>query len=120
MTIQLRPGETRHGGARSGAGRKPIFGISEREMKHLMKALRDEAKERGVAWQQQFVGHLYSDDWREAAAFFKMLTDRLFVRSSEQDITVNKYDGPGILLPERLPDPADAFHTAEADSGVSH
>ena len=109
-----------HGGVRPGAGRKPIYGISERETKRLMKALRDEAREKGVSWQEQFVGHLYSDDRREAAAFFKMLTDRLFVRSSEQDITVNKYDGPGILLPEQLPDPADAFHTTEADSTATH
>ena len=94
------------GGARPGSGPKPAFGISEREMKRLMTELRKKAKEKGQNWQARFVEHLYSDDWREEAAFFKMLTDKLFVKTSENESTVTTHAAPAIVLPEQLPDPA--------------
>ena len=74
-------------------------------MKRLMTALRKKARETGRNWQEEFVEHLYSPDWREAAAFFKMMTDKLFIKKSEVDMNVSKTQGPSIFLPEQRPDP---------------
>ena len=74
-------------------------------MKRLMSALRKAARERGESWHERFVSHLYSGDWREEAAFFKMLTDKLFVKTSDSEINVNqRHVGPTIYLPEEVPE----------------
>lgn len=93
------------GGARANSGRKPIFGISEREMKKLLAAIRKKAREQGSSWETQFAEHLFSEDWREAAAFFKMFTDKLFVKATQSEHDVSQPQGPGIFLPEQRPDP---------------
>lgn len=94
------------GGARPGSGRKPIFGMSEREMKKLLAAIRKKAREKGTSWEAEFAEHLFSIDWREAAAFYKMFTDKLFVKATQNETDIGKAQGPGIFLPEQRPDPA--------------
>jgi hypothetical protein len=80
--------------------------LSEREARRLLTAIRAEAKRRGTSWETEFARHLFSDDWREAAAFFKMLTDRLFTKATALDVTVQRFTEPAIYLPEQRPDPA--------------
>ena len=99
-----RPGTTTRGGARPGSGRKPAFGLSDKEVKHLFLELKREAKERGETWQRNFVKHLYSDDWKEAAAFHRMLNEHVKVTRSEKHVTTK--EAPPIALPEIRPDPA--------------
>lgn len=92
------------GGRRAGAGRKPVFGLSEREMKRLLSALKREGKENhhGKTWQRKFAEHLYSDNASEALPFFKMLTEKLFVAGSVSETTSHK-GSVGIYLPEKRP-----------------
>ena len=99
-----RPNTTPRGGARAGAGRKPVYGVSDAELKKLFRALKAEAKARGESWQDNFAQHLYSDDWREAAAFHRMLTDQIKVRRSESHVTTKNQESP-VTLPEIRPDP---------------
>jgi len=103
---KARPGTTPRGGARPNSGPKPIFGVSEKELNGLFRALKKKAKETGKTWQDLFAGHLYSDDWREAAAYHRMLTDQIKVRKEDKHVTTQKVEGPAIFLPEERPDPA--------------
>lgn len=102
-----RPNTTPRGGARPGAGRKAIFEISSGELKGLFKALKKKAKETGKTWQDLFIEHLYTpSDWREGAAYHKMLTEHIRVQKSERHVEITKHEGPAIYLPEEAPDPA--------------
>jgi hypothetical protein len=103
---KARPNTTPRGGARKGAGRKPTFGISEIELKGLFKALKKQAKERGENWQENFAKRLFSDDWRESAAFHRMLTDQIKVNKQEKRVEITENKGPAIFLPEERPDPS--------------
>lgn len=101
-----RPSTTPRGGKREGSGRKHTFGLSEAALRKLFLALKKQAKEAGQSWQENFAKHLYSEDWRESAAFHRMLTDQIKVNKQEKNINVTKHDSPTIYLPEEKPDPA--------------
>jgi len=103
---RTRENTTPKGGKRPGAGRPAVFGVSEKELKGLFSALKKKAKEEGKTWQDLFADHLYSDDWREAAAYHRMLTDQIKVSKQEKHVEVKKVEGPAIFLPEERPDPA--------------
>ena len=98
-----RPGTTQRGGARPGAGRPATFGISERELNKLFKALKKEAKERGQSWQANFAKHLFAEDWHEAAAFHRMLTDQIKVNRNVQETP--KEEKKPVALPALGVDP---------------
>lgn len=99
-----RPGTTQRGGARPGAGRPATFGISERELKHLFKALKKESKERKQSWQENFAKHLFAEDWHEAAAFHRMLTDQIKVNRNVQEPPQKEKEKP-VALPKLGVDP---------------
>lgn len=103
---RTRENTTPKGGKRPGAGRPAVFGVSEVELKALFKALKKEAKERGQSWQENFAKRLFSDDWRESAAFHRMLSDQIKVNKQEKHVTEVKAEGPAIFLPQERPDPA--------------
>jgi len=112
-----RPNTTPKGGKRHGAGRPKgtgVFGISQEELRSLFKALKKEAKKRGETWQENFAKHLFSDDWRESAAFHRMFTDQIKVRREEKKIDVTEHKGPAIFLPEENPDPAKVIPIRQA------
>lgn len=101
-----RPGTTHRGGPRPGAGRPATFGISERELKGLFKALKAESKKRGETWQENFAKHIFSNDWRESSAFHRMLSDQIKVSKAEKQITTTEKKDAPLVLPAIKPDPA--------------
>lgn len=109
-----RPGTTPRGGARMGAGRPATFGISEREFKKLFKALKVEAKKQGQTWQENFAKHLFSDDWHEASAFHRMLSDQIKVNKADKQITTTEKKESPMILPAIKSDPAKIVELKQA------
>jgi hypothetical protein len=123
------PGKTDgRGGARPGAGRKPVYVISEKEIKKLVRAARKKAEETGKTLADVLIDLAYQkDDKRTALGALRIYFDHTIVKNTERDINLNqhqhtgpniykindrgemvitKFGGTTIGLPEMLPDPA--------------
>jgi hypothetical protein len=92
------------GGKRAGAGGKPH--ISEREFKGLLGAVKKQAKEKGMTWQEWFAKQMLGPDKDRSARFTKMFMDQLKVRVTESNVNVTHSSGPSVYLPQEKPDPA--------------
>ena len=123
------PGKTDgRGGARPGAGRKPIYVISEKEVEKLIDAADKKAKETGKSLADVLIDLAYQkDDKRTALGAIRIYLDHTIVKSAEKDINLNDNQNAGpnickindrgewvvakpgssrIFLPEIKPDPA--------------
>ena len=97
------------GGKRENAGRKSTFGLSEQEMRRLLRALRAVGRENGgKSWQRMFAEHLYAGNAAEALPYFKLLTEKLFVAGSTSERSTG-HRRPTIYLPEELPENVEAI-----------
>jgi hypothetical protein len=77
------------GGARPGAGRKPIYEISESELKQLVKAAKKKAKETGKNLADVLIDLAYQiDDKRTALQALRVYFERVIIKSTERDITI--------------------------------
>lgn len=92
------------GGRRSGSGRKPQ--IVEKEFKRLLAAIKSEAKEMGLTWQEWFAKQMLGKDKERSARFAKMFMDQMKIGIQETSVTVNDNRAPAVYLPEEKPDPA--------------
>ncbi len=91
------------GGARPGAGRKPIYEISDSELKQLVRAAKKKAKETGNSLADVLMGLAYQiDDKRTALQALRVYFERVMVKSTEKDININERvpSGPLILSEE--------------------
>ena len=93
------PGKTDgRGGARPGAGRKPIYVISEKEVEKLVEAAEKKAKETGKSIADVLIDLAYQkDDKRTALAAVRIYLDHTITKTTEKDINLNenqnnKYD----------------------------
>ena len=123
------PGQTDgRSGTRPGAGRKPVYVISEKEKKKLVKAAKKKAKETGKSLADVLLDLAYQkDDKRTALGAIRVYFEHTIVKNTEKDINLNqhqyagpniytindrgemvitKYGGSTIGLPEMKPDPA--------------
>jgi len=123
------PGKTDgRGGARPGAGRKPVYVISEKERKKLVKAANKKAKETGKSLADVLIDLAYQkDDKRTALGAIRIYLDHTITKATEKDINLNDNQNAGptifktndrgervvtklgssrIFLPEQKPDPA--------------
>ena len=122
------PGKTDgRGGARPGAGRKPTYVISEKEVKKLVKAAEKKAKETGKSLADVLIDLAYqTDDKRTALGALRIYFDHTIVKNTEKDINLNQNQNVGptiyktndrgemiitqigsssVYLPELKPDP---------------
>jgi hypothetical protein len=135
------------GGARPGAGRKPIYTVSEREVKRLVKAARKKAKESGQDIAEILMGLAYQvDDKRTALGAIRIYLEHTTVNTVEKDDSQPRryiggplilsqtamalyrelsdeerdriFPGPRIVLPELRPDPAKQFSLADHSKKV--
>jgi hypothetical protein len=135
------------GGARPGAGRKPIYTVSEREVKRLVKAARKKAKESGQDIAEVLLGLAYQvDDKRTALGAIRIYLEHTTVKTVEKDdsqpgryiggpLILSQaamalyralsdeereriFPGPRIILPELRPDPAKQFSLADHSQKV--
>ena len=115
------------GGSRPGAGRKPVYVISEKEVKKLVKAARGKARETGKSLADVLIDLAYqTDDKRTSLAAIRIYFDHTIVKNTEKDINLKqghtgpsiykindrgeavltKFGSSSICLPEMKPDPA--------------
>ena len=123
------PGKTDgRGGARPGAGRKPAYIISEKEVEKLVEAAEKKAKETGKSIADVLIDLAYQkDDKRTALGAIRIYLDHNITKTTEKDINLNDNQNTGptifktndrgemvitqlgssrIFLPEIEPDPA--------------
>ena len=75
------------GGKRIGAGRKPIYEISDSELKQLVKAAKKKAKETGKSLADVLMGLAYQiEDKRTALQALRVYFERVIVKNTEKDI----------------------------------
>ena len=87
------------GGKRPGAGRKPIYEISDRELKQLVEAAEKKAEETGKSLADVLVGLAYQiDDKRTALQALRVYFERVIVKNTEKDITINSGGPDGLLI----------------------
>ena len=116
------------GGTRPGAGRKPIYVISEKEVKKLVEAAEKKTKETGKSIADVLIDLAYQkDDKRTALGAIRIYLDHTITKTTEKDINLNDNQNAGpnifkindrgewvvakpgssrIFLPEIKPDPA--------------
>jgi hypothetical protein len=114
------------GGARSGAGRprkKKIY--SEKVKSNYLRAARELAKEYGESIEKAVLRLAYLKETQDAVkiAVLKCYNEALLIRTSEKDVNVNKFSGPDIRSPIRLPptkpDPAKVIEMEEKQAEKS-
>jgi hypothetical protein len=89
------------GGKRPGAGRKPIYEISDRELKQLVKAAKKKAKETGKSLADVLIELAYQiDDKRTALQALRVYFERVIIKSTERDINITPDNqwGNGVLI----------------------
>jgi len=112
------------GGARQGSGPKPRMTLTQKQLKQMIAKARTFAHEHGVTIDEILLGIIYdarviemkdrnhkkvklaavSDKVRVAA--IKVWKDCTMGKYVEQNVNIKDSRGPGIYLPELLPDPA--------------
>ena len=127
-----KPKNTAWGGARSGAGRKPKYMLTDNQVKHMLKKARKLAKETGRDIDDILLGIIYgvergheviiikgrgnakkkikvivsATEVKDALAAIRLFKDYTMSKTSEQNINVTKQSGPAIGLPPMREDPA--------------
>lgn len=87
------------GGARPGAGRKPIYEISEHEVKQLINAAKKKAKETGKSLADVLLDLAYqTKDKRTALGAMRIYFDRVIIKNTEKDITISKTMTSGVFI----------------------
>ena len=97
------------GGKRPGAGRKPTPGVSDRQVKAMLRVAAKLKRETGVSIDEILVRLIYSGKSKvmEKLAAIRLFKDYTMARTSQVNMDVVKHEtGPGIYLPEEQPDPA--------------
>ena len=94
------PGKTDgRGGARPGAGRKPAYVISEKEVKKLVEAAEKKTKETGKSIADVLIDLAYQkDDKRTALAAIRIYLDHTITKTTEKDINLNDNQNSGITF----------------------
>jgi len=99
------------GGKRLGAGVKGLT-VSEKQAREIKRILRKREKLEGRKWQDILLDFVFGHQMhegrkidmglkeKERIAAMRLLADIALVKSSEQNVTVTKNDGPTIYLPE--------------------
>ena len=107
------------GGAREGAGRKPIFGLSEDTRRNILRDLDEMANENGTTLGKELGGMIFGKgrgrDKRTRMQAIQAVLRDVLTRSSERDVNVNHVVKPQVYIPEQFPDSAEApeFKPAE-------
>lgn len=96
------------GGARPGAGRKPIFDLSEAKRREILADLDRVAKEKGTSIGQELSTLVFGRDKRNKIAGLKMVLSDVLPKHSERDVNVTKVTEPAVYLPEQKPDTDEA------------
>jgi hypothetical protein len=99
----------RSGGYRPGAGRpKKVKATSTRIKNNYIKAARKLAKEFGMPVEEAMLRMVYDPDVQDSvkASIMKSYNDALIAREVDQHVNVASQEGPAIMLPPMLPDPA--------------
>jgi hypothetical protein len=94
------------GGARAGAGRKPIYKVTKGEAYQMLKAAKKREKEEGRSINEILLDIIYGNDKRNVLAAIKLFKDYTIPKHTEQEINITKTEKPTIFYPERKPDPA--------------
>ena len=92
------------GGKREGAGRKPRFTNSDTFLEQLAEAEAASIASGADSMAATIVKLAKGEDKRVAASMCKLYADKVVVGASEQEVSVMKHDGPGVLLPPEEPD----------------
>ena len=106
-----KPKNATWGGKRENQTGRPrkIKTVSEKIKLNYQKAALKLAKEHGISIEMQLLSMVYSDDVQDTvkASIMKSYNDAMISKEIEQNINVNKVDGPAIELPAvRGEDPA--------------
>ena len=94
------------GGARPGSGRKPRFVNSDAFIEQLLTAELAAVADGRPTVAEVIIDLATGADSRVAAQMCKLYADKVVAGASEQETTVTKHEGPGVLLPPELPDVA--------------
>lgn len=94
------------GGARKGAGRKPLLDYSEDFKQNLKLALVTMADRHGVAVEEILASMPYETELAPSVrlAAIKLIQEAFVTKKTEKEITKREI-GPAVLLPEEMPEP---------------
>lgn len=94
------------GGAREGAGRKPVFDLGQAERENIIKEVRAAAEEKGTSFGQELGALMFGG--KKAEKRTRLAAMQLYVRDvlpkvSEREVNEPKWTGPAVYLPEQRP-----------------
>jgi len=104
------------GGRREGSGRKPGYMLSENQVKAMLNRMRKAKRQLGID-ENDFLISIITEGRtpnkkpdkatiRERLAAVKLFKEFSAMKTSKQEIDVTRHEGPAIVLPEMLEDPA--------------
>ena len=96
------------GGVRMGAGRKPIFEISDTERREIIKTVKKELATNKTSIGQELSRIICGHSVREKLAAISLYTKNVLTQTSEKDVNVNQVQKPQIFIPEEYPDSDEA------------
>lgn len=122
------------GGKRAGSGRKSIFGLTEKQIKDMLRTARKFAREHGKTLDEVLLGIIYDNqvlefkdkvgldikvpavDPKTRVMGIKVFKEFSMGKSSEQNVKIMDERYPVIGLPEMRPDPAKTVYPKEGNA----
>lgn len=98
-----------HGGAREGAGRKPLLDLAGENREQIIKDVLEEGKKLGLTF-GSVLGKLIfeTEDKRTKLAAMQLYVRDVLPKVSEREVNVNEIQKPQVFTPEKYPDSTDA------------
>ena len=98
-----------HGGARAGAGRKPLLDLAGESREQIIKDVLAEAESRGTTFGKELVKLIFeNEDKRGRLAAMQLYVRDVLPKVSEREVNVTDTTKPQVWTPEKYPDSADA------------
>lgn|SRR3990167_3927008 len=97
------------GGAREGAGRKPLLDLAGEKRETIIKDVQAVAEEKGTTFGRELGSLIFQKrDKRLKLAGMQLYVRDVLPKVSEREVTVNEPTKPQVYTPEKYPDSSDA------------
>ena len=98
-----------HGGAREGAGRKPLLDLAGEKREQIIKDVQAEAEKQGTTFGATLGKLIFeNEDKRLKLAAMQLYVRDVLPKVSEREVTVTDTTKPQVFTPEKYPDTSDA------------
>lgn len=98
------------GGAREGAGRKPLLDLSSEQRKTIIADVESVAAENGTTFGRELGKMMFGmdKDDRTKLAAMKLFSGDVLAKVSEREVTITEHVKPQVYLPEKYQDGPEA------------